>query len=54
MGICGSTEQLSADEQQRRKAEKERSKQLEQTMTADHNADQQINKLLLLGAGMLY
>lgn len=51
MGICGSNENISPEEAQKRKMDKERSKALEAIMTADHNADQQINKLLLLGAG---
>lgn len=51
MGNCCSGEKLSAEEQARRKAEAANSKRLEKDMTQDHHADQQINKLLLLGAG---
>jgi len=52
MGLCGSSEgNLSAEEREARRKEKERSKALEAKMTQDHTADQQINKLLLLGAG---
>jgi GTPase SAR1 family protein len=51
MGLCGSSENLSPEEQNRRKLEKDRSKQLENTLTQDHSQDQAINKLLLLGAG---
>jgi len=51
MGLCGSSENLTPEEAARRKAERERSKQLEQNLNNDHSADQQINKLLLLGAG---
>jgi len=51
MGACGSSDNLSAEEKSRRKQERDRSKQLEQAMSKDHNQDQQINKLLLLGAG---
>ena len=51
MGNCCGGETLTAEEQQRRKAEAANSKKLEKDMTQDHNADQQINKLLLLGAG---
>ena len=51
MGACGSSENLSPEEAQRRKLEKDRSKQLEAQMSTDHSIDQQINKLLLLGAG---
>src|SRR5437868_5552080 len=51
MGNCCGGEKLTAEEQQRRKAEAANSKRLEKDMTQDHNADQQINKLLLLGAG---
>jgi len=49
MGLCGSS--LSEEEQKRKKEEQKRSKELEKQMTAEHSADQQINKLLLLGAG---
>lgn len=51
MGNCCGGETLSPEEQQRRKQEAANSKRLEKDMAADHNADQQINKLLLLGAG---
>jgi len=51
MGLCGSSENLTPEEKERRKVEKERSKVLEQQMSTDHSKDQQINKLLLLGAG---
>lgn len=51
MGNCCGGEKLSAEEQQRRKQEAANSKRLEKDMHSDHNADQQINKLLLLGAG---
>jgi len=51
MGACGSSENLSPEEAQRRKLEKDRSKQLEAQMSNDHSVDQQVNKLLLLGAG---
>ena len=44
MGLCGSSENLSPEEQQRRKVEKDRSKALESTLTQDHSADQAINK----------
>jgi len=51
MGLCSSAEQLPPEEAARRKAEKERNKQLENTLNSAHSADQAINKLLLLGAG---
>jgi len=51
MGICGSSDGLTNEERALRKAEKDRSRALESKMTSDHSADQQINKLLLLGAG---
>lgn len=51
MGNCCSSEELSAEEQQRRKTEAANSRKLEKDMQQDHNVDQQINKLLLLGAG---
>jgi hypothetical protein len=51
MGNCCGGPKLSAEEQQRRKQEAANNKRLEKDMVQDHNADQQINKLLLLGAG---
>jgi guanine nucleotide-binding protein G(i) subunit alpha len=51
MGACSSAESLSPEEAAKRKAEKDRSKNLEAQMSNDHTQDQQINKLLLLGAG---
>jgi GTPase SAR1 family protein len=51
MGLCGSSESMSPEERASRAAEKAKSKELEAKMSQDHSADQQINKLLLLGAG---
>lgn len=51
MGNCCSGETLTAEEQARRKQEAANNKKLEREMATDHNQDQQINKLLLLGAG---
>jgi GTPase SAR1 family protein len=51
MGCCGSSENLSPEERTQRQLEKQKSKELEQKMSADHSQDQQVNKLLLLGAG---
>jgi len=51
MGLCGSSESLSPEEKAARKAEKERSRALDQNMASANSAEQQINKLLLLGAG---
>jgi GTPase SAR1 family protein len=51
MGLCGSSESLSPEERAARAAEKQKSKELEAKMSQDHSMDQQINKLLLLGAG---
>jgi GTPase SAR1 family protein len=51
MGACNSSSNLSPEEASRRKADKEKSRALEQQMNQDHTADQQVNKLLLLGAG---
>lgn len=51
MGLCSSSQSLTPEERARRDAEKRRSKELEAKMSQDHNMDQQINKLLLLGAG---
>jgi len=48
MGLCGSKSQV--DEAKLRE-EKRRSRELEKAMNKDHQLDQQINKLLLLGAG---
>jgi GTPase SAR1 family protein len=42
---------MNPEQKQRAKAEKDASKALERTMQNDHMSDQQINKLLLLGAG---
>jgi len=44
-------ENLTAEEKAARKAEKDRSKQLEGQISSDQSVEQQINKLLLLGAG---
>jgi len=49
MGICGSSSNSS--DEMRLKEEKRRSRELERNMTKDHQMDNQINKLLLLGAG---
>jgi len=46
MGLCGSKSQV--DEAKLRE-EKRRSRELEKAMNKDHQLDQQINKLLLLG-----
>lgn len=51
MGLCASSENVTPEEAQRRKLERDRSKALENTLTQDHSTDQAINKLLLLGAG---
>jgi len=50
MGLCGSSE-LTPQERASRAAEKSKSRELEQKMSQDHSAEQQVNKLLLLGAG---
>merc|ERR1712087_86146 len=44
-------EHETAEEKQRKLEDKERSRQIERVMGNAHNAEQQINKLLLLGAG---
>lgn len=49
MGNC--IEHESAEEKQRKLEDKERSRQIERVMGNAHTAEQQINKLLLLGAG---
>jgi GTPase SAR1 family protein len=49
MGLCAS--HGTAEERERAKKEKLRSKALERAAQDDHVAEQQINKLLLLGAG---
>jgi len=51
MGLCGSSSNATPEERERAKADKLRSRQLERAAQDDHVADQQINKLLLLGAG---
>ena len=42
---------MSPEEAARRKADKDKSRALEAQMGVDHSQDQQVNKLLLLGAG---
>lgn len=51
MGLCASSEPLSPEDKEKRKIEKEKSKALDAAMTDARRVDQQINKLLLLGAG---
>lgn len=50
MGIC-SSEELTPDEKARKKEAMLRSKELDRKMQQDNLNDQQVNKLLLLGAG---
>jgi guanine nucleotide-binding protein G(i) subunit alpha len=50
MGICGG-KSLSSEEIASRKEEKARSREVDTTIADDHQADNQVNKLLLLGAG---
>lgn len=50
MGNCAS-EELTAEEKAKRKEEMLRSKEVDRQMQSDNLADQQVNKLLLLGAG---
>jgi len=50
MGACMS-EGESAEEKKRKADDKEKSKQVEKLMAEGHRSDQQISKLLLLGAG---
>jgi len=49
MGLCESTSK--GPDSEKSKEEKKRSRDLEKTMNKDHQEDQQVNKLLLLGAG---
>jgi len=49
MGICGSN--LTAEEKDARKKDHNKNRQIEYSLQTDHQADQQINKLLLLGSG---
>jgi len=49
MGLCGSN--LSKADEAKLQEEKRRSRELEKEMNKDHQQDQQVNKLLLLGAG---
>jgi len=50
MGACLSDNE-TVEEKKRKAEEKERSKKIEKVMSQGHASDQQINKLLLLGAG---
>jgi GTPase SAR1 family protein len=51
MGICGGKDGLTAEEREARELEKKRSKDLDRQGAQQNSEDQQINKLLLLGAG---
>jgi len=51
MGLCGSKDAMSPEEQERMRVEKARSKALETELNRDNALDRQVNKLLLLGAG---
>ena len=51
MGLCASGEKGSAEDQKAARADKMRSKQMELFLGNSQQADQQISKLLLLGAG---
>jgi len=51
MGCCGSSENLTPEQRTQRAQERAKSRELEQKMIADQKQDQQVNKLLLLGAG---
>jgi len=51
MGLCSSSENLTAEEKEKRRQDQIRSKSLDNDMQKEHTVDQQINKLLLLGAG---
>jgi len=52
MGLCASNVQgMTASEIESNKREKEKSKQIEEGVKKDQAADQQVSKLLLLGAG---
>jgi len=50
MGVCAS-EELSMAEKQRKKEKNQQSRELDRQLQQDNMNDQQINKLLLLGAG---
>lgn len=51
MGICASGDNMTAEERQSKKVEKDRSRALENQINRDHNQENSVNKLLLLGAG---
>jgi len=51
MGLCSSAENISPEEKEKRRLESIRAKELDGKMQKEHSQDQQINKLLLLGAG---
>jgi len=50
MGICAS-EELTPEENRKKQEQIQRSKELDRQMQTDNMMDQQVNKLLLLGAG---
>eukprot|EP00456_Euglypha_rotunda_P073870 TRINITY_DN673_c0_g1_i1.p1 TRINITY_DN673_c0_g1~~TRINITY_DN673_c0_g1_i1.p1 ORF type:complete len:142 (-),score=22.28 TRINITY_DN673_c0_g1_i1:9-434(-) len=49
MGLCSA--KTSPEEEAKLREDKRRSRELEKVMSKDHALDQQVNKLLLLGAG---
>jgi len=51
MGVCGSSQSLTPQQQAARDAEKKKSKQIEAGLHNDHYSDLKVNKLLLLGSG---
>lgn len=51
MGLCSSSEKLSNEERARRADQRKKNKELDGALHDAHSTDQQINKLLLLGAG---
>jgi len=51
MGLCASSDNMTAEEKERARVEKARSKAIEKKAQDDNQQDSSINKLLLLGAG---
>jgi GTPase SAR1 family protein len=51
MGLCTSADNRTEAEKSNAKVQKEKDRAIQAKLSADHTADKQVNKLLLLGAG---
>jgi len=51
VGLCGSSEKGTEADAAASKVAREKDRQIQAKLSADHTADKQVNKLLLLGAG---